>query len=98
MKYLYFCIISLFVFLSINCSTPYQPKKPIEVYKYAMIIDNFHRVELYANQSSKQNVTTDINSSCSYDIRLIELEYQTCENGIFYLPPFFCKHCDTNVH
>jgi len=50
MKYLYFCIISSFVFLALSCSTPYQPKGLLGGYTDNKLYENCYKVSFWGNQ------------------------------------------------
>ena len=53
MKYLFYCFISIAIFLLINCSTPYQPKGILGGYTDKQLDENCYRVFFWGNQHTK---------------------------------------------
>ena len=53
MKYLLYCIISIAIFLLINCSTPYQPKGMLGGYIDKQLDENCYKVSFLGNQHTK---------------------------------------------
>ena len=53
MKYLFNCLISIAIFLLINCSTPYQPKGILGGYTDKQLDENCYKVSFWGNQHTK---------------------------------------------
>lgn len=53
MKYLFYCFISIAIFILINCSTPYQPKGILGGYTDKQLDENCYSVSFLGNQHTK---------------------------------------------